>query len=440
MIEKLSAVKGMNDILPPESARWEALESKVRLLMARYAYRNIRTPILEHTQLFVRGIGEVTDIVEKEMYSFEDRSDKNGEHSNLTMRPENTASVVRAVIEHNLLYEGGKRLYYIGPMFRRERPQRGRYRQFHQIGAEALGFAGPEVDAELILVAVALWKELGLTDWRLELNSLGQPEERAEHRAQLIRHFEQHVDVLDDDARRRLHGNPLRILDTKNPAMKDVVDSAPKLIDFLGPQSLAHFDGLKAILDANGVAWTLNTRLVRGLDYYNLTVFEFVTDRLGAQGTICAGGRYDYLITQMGGKPAPAVGWALGVERVLELVKESGQETRSLAPDAYAVVPETAALPAAMVVLQQLRAAGVSVQMHAGATSDGMGSMKSQFKKADASGACFALIFGSAELEQGSVAVKQLRGERADLASGQTLLPLDDVASWASSIRTPHLT
>ena len=440
MIEKLSAVKGMNDILPPESARWEALESKVRLLMSRYAYRNIRTPILEHTQLFVRGIGEVTDIVEKEMYSFEDRSDKNGEHSHLTMRPENTASVVRAVIEHNLLYEGGKRLYYIGPMFRRERPQRGRYRQFHQIGAEALGFAGPEVDAELILVAVTLWKELGLTDWRLELNSLGQPEERAEHRAELIRHFEQHLDVLDDDARRRLHGNPLRILDTKNPAMKAVVDSAPKLIDFLGSQSLAHFDGLKAILDANGVPWTLNPRLVRGLDYYNLTVFEFVTDRLGAQGTICAGGRYDYLITQMGGKPAPAVGWALGVERVLELVKESGQAIPSLVADAYAVVPETSALPAAMVVLQQLRAAGVNVQMHASVTSDGMGSMKSQLKKADGSGARFALIFGSLELEQGSVAVKQLRGERTDLASGQTLRPLSDVASWASSLLAPHLT
>lgn len=440
MIEKLSAVKGMNDILPPESARWEALESKVRLLMSRYAYRNIRTPILEHTQLFVRGIGEVTDIVEKEMYSFEDRSDKKGEHSHLTMRPENTASVVRAVIEHNLLYEGGKRLYYIGPMFRRERPQRGRYRQFHQIGAEALGFAGPEVDAELILVAVTLWKELGLTDWRLELNSLGQPEERAEHRAELIRHFEQHLDVLDDDARRRLHGNPLRILDTKNPAMKAVVDSAPKLIDFLGSQSLAHFDGLKAILDANGVPWTLNPRLVRGLDYYNLTVFEFVTDRLGAQGTICAGGRYDYLITQMGGKPAPAVGWALGVERVLELLKESGQAIPLLVADAYAVVPETSALPAAMVVLQQLRAAGVNVQMHAGATSDGMGSMKSQLKKADGSGARFALIFGSLELEQGSVAVKQLRGERTDLASGQTLRPLSDVVSWASSLLAPQLT
>ena len=291
MADKLSAVKGMNDILPPESARWEWLEDKVRALMARYAYRNIRTPILEHTQLFVRGIGEVTDIVEKEMYSFEDRSDKHGDHSHLTMRPENTASLVRAVIEHNLLYDGGKRLYYMGPMFRRERPQRGRYRQFHQIGAEALGYPGPEVDAELILLAVALWKELGLTEWRLEINSLGQPEERALHRAQLIDHFEKHAELLDDEGKRRLHSNPLRLLDTKNPSMKAIVEAAPRLIDFLGAQSLAHFDGLKAVLDANGVAWQLNPRLVRGLDYYNLTVFEFVTNRLGAQGTICAGGR-----------------------------------------------------------------------------------------------------------------------------------------------------
>ena len=379
MAEKLLAVKGMNDILPPESARWEWLEDKVRALMARYAYRNIRTPILEHTQLFVRGIGEVTDIVEKEMYSFEDRSDKNGDHAHLTMRPESTASVVRAVTEHNLLYEGGKRLYYMGPMFRRERPQRGRYRQFHQIGAEALGFAGPEVDAELILLAAALWKEIGITDWRLEINSLGQPDERALHRTQLIAHFEQHAQALDEDAKRRLHSNPLRILDTKNPAMKAVVESAPRLIDFLGARSLAHFDALKAILDANGVPWTLNHRLVRGLDYYNLTVFEFITDQLGAQGTLCAGGRYDYLVEQIGGKPAPAVGWALGVERVLELLQESGRAVPPLAPDAYAVVPDAAALPLALRTLQTLRAAGVSVQMHASSGTDGMGSMKSQF-------------------------------------------------------------
>ena len=435
-IEKLAAVKGMNDILPPDSARWEWLEDKVRDLMGRYAYRNIRTPILEHTQLFVRGIGEVTDIVEKEMYSFEDRSDKHGDHDHLTMRPENTASVVRAVTEHNLLYDGGKRLYYMGPMFRRERPQRGRYRQFHQIGAEALGFAGPEVDAELILLAAALWKELGLSDWRLEINSLGQPDERAQHRTQLIAHLEQHAHLLDEEAKRRLHSNPLRILDTKNPAMKSVVESAPRLIDFLGAQSLAHFDGLKAILDANGIAWTLNHRLVRGLDYYNLTVFEFVTDRLGAQGTICAGGRYDDLIAQMGGKPTPAVGWALGVERVLELIKEEGAFGELPVPDVYAVVPEISALPIVMKTLQALRSAGVSVQMHASATSAGMGSMKSQFKRADASGARFALIFGATELAEGRVAVKSLRGDKDGLADGQTLQTLDDVDAWADMLRT----
>ncbi len=436
MADKLTAVKGMNDILPPESARWEWLESVVRSLMSRYTYRNIRTPILEHTRLFVRSIGEVTDIVEKEMYSFEDRADKHGDAEHLTMRPENTASVVRAVTENNLLYDGGKRLYYMGPMFRRERPQRGRYRQFHQIGAEALGFAGPEVDAELILLAVALWRELGLTDWRLEINSLGQPEERAQHRAQLIGYLEQHADQLDEEARRRLHSNPLRILDTKNPAMQALVNGAPRLIDFLGAQSLAHFEGLKAMLDANGVPWTFNPRLVRGLDYYNLSVFEFVTDRLGSQGTICAGGRYDYLVEQMGGKPAPAVGWALGVERVLELLKEQGAELPQPAPDAFAVVPDAASLPQVLRCLQALRTAGVSVQMHApaGAAAEGMGSMKSQFKRADGSGARFALIFGEAELAQGSVAVKPLR---AGPEAAQVLQPLAEVAVWAQTLRQP---
>jgi histidyl-tRNA synthetase len=425
--DKLSAVKGMNDILPQDSVRWEWLEDKVRSLMRRHAYRNIRTPIVEHTQLFVRGIGEVTDIVEKEMYSFEDRL--NGEH--LTLRPENTASVVRATIEHNLLYDGGKRLWYTGPMFRHERPQRGRYRQFHQIGAEALGFSGPDVDAELILLAVSLWKELGLNDWRLEINSLGQPAERALHREALIAHLERHADLLDEDARRRLHSNPLRILDTKNPAMKSVVEGAPRLLDFLGEASLAHFEGLQKILSANGVAWTVNPRLVRGLDYYNLSVFEFVTDRLGSQGTICAGGRYDTLIEQIGGKPAPAVGWALGVERVLELLREQGADAPAWAPDAYAIVPDASAMPAVLQVLQQLRAAGVSVQMHA-AGSEGMGSMKSQFKRADASGARHALIFGADELARGEVTLKSLR----DGAGAQTARPLSDVAAWAAHLQS----
>jgi histidyl-tRNA synthetase len=428
MADKLSAVKGMNDILPPDSARWEWLEGIVRDLMSRYAYRNIRTPILEHTALFVRGIGEVTDIVEKEMYSFEDKL--NGEA--LTLRPENTASVVRAVTEHSLLYDGGKRLWYMGPMFRHERPQRGRYRQFHQIGAEALGFAGPDVDAELILLAAALWKALGLEDVRLEINSLGQPAERAVHRAALIAHFEQHADALDEEAKRRLHSNPLRILDTKNPAMKAIVEAAPRLLDYVGAESMAHFDGLRAILDANAVAYTINPRLVRGLDYYNLSVFEFVTDRLGAQGTVCAGGRYDDLIAQIGGKPAPAVGWALGVERVLELVKEQGTRVPPLVPDAYAVVPDAAAMPAVLRTLQRLREAGVRVQMHA-ATAEGLGSFKSQFRKADASGAAHALVFGADELARGEVTVKALR----DGGGAQVARPLADPAAWAATLQFP---
>ncbi len=427
MADKINAVKGMNDILPPASARWEWLEGIVRDQMARFAYRNIRTPILEHTQLFVRGIGEVTDIVEKEMYSFEDKL--NGEH--LTLRPENTASVVRAVTEHSYLYDGPKRLWYIGPMFRHERPQRGRYRQFHQIGAEALGFAGPDVDAELVLLAAALWQAIGLSDVRLELNSLGQPAERAAHRAQLIAHFEAHADQLDDEARRRLHSNPLRILDTKNPAMKDVVESAPRLLDFLGEASLAHFNGLRAILDANGVAYTINPRLVRGLDYYNLSVFEFVTDRLGAQGTVCAGGRYDDLIAQIGGKPAPAVGWAMGMERVLALLEEQGGGFAAPVPDAYAVVPDAAAMPQVLRALGQLRALGIQVQMHA-AGPDGQGSFKSQFKKADASGAAHALVFGQEELAAGEVTVKALR----DGQGAQQRRPLANLAEWAVTLQS----
>jgi histidyl-tRNA synthetase len=419
----------MNDILPPDSARWEALETAVREVMRLHAYRNIRTPIVEPTALFVRGLGEVTDIVEKEMYSFEDRL--NGEQ--LTLRPESTAGVVRAVVEHNMLYEGGKRLYYMGPMFRHERPQRGRYRQFHQIGAEALGFGGPEVDAELILLACTLWTALGLTDVRLELNSLGQPPERLQHRASLIAYFEQHADQLDEDAKRRLHSNPLRILDSKNPAMKALNEAAPKLLDFLGEQSLAHFNAVKAILDANGVGYTINPRLVRGMDYYNLTVFEFITDQLGSQGTVCGGGRYDYLIEQIGGKPAPAVGWALGVERVLELLKEQGAFSVETAPDVYAIVSETAALPTVLPVLQSLRGMGVSVQMHAPAnSSEGMGSMKSQFKKADSSGASFALVFGPDELAQGQVTVKSLR----DGQGAQRTETLADIRDWGISLQS----
>ena len=427
MAEKITAIKGMNDVLPPQSAHWEWLEQQVRDVMARFAYRNIRTPIVEPTGLFVRSLGEVTDVVEKEMYSFEDKL--NGEA--LTLRPENTAGVVRAVVENNMLYEGGKRLYYMGPMFRHERPQRGRYRQFHQIGAEALGFSGAHVDAELILLAHSLWQQLGVQDVRLEINSLGQPDERKAHREALIRHFEAHAELLDEDGKRRLHSNPLRILDTKNPAMKPVVESAPRLLDFLGEASLQAFETLQAILHSNGVAFTINPRLVRGLDYYNLTVFEFITESLGAQGTICAGGRYDGLIEQVGGKPAPGVGWAMGVERVLELLKEQNLLPEVPVPDAYAVIPDMASLPVAMQAIQQLRMAGVAVQMHASATAE-LGSFKSQFKKADGSGARYALVFGADEVAEGCVTVKSLR----DGAGAQVKKPLAEIAQWANSLQS----
>ncbi|WP_348753386.1 histidine--tRNA ligase [uncultured Aquincola sp.] len=429
MSERLSAVKGMNDLLPPDSARWEWVEATLRSLMHRYGYQNVRTPIVEPTALFVRGLGEVTDIVEKEMYSFEDRL--NGDQ--LTLRPEGTAGVVRAMNEHSFLREGGRRLFYIGPMFRHERPQKGRYRQFHQAGVEVLGFPGPDVDAEIILLLRALWRELGLVEGRdlsLEINSLGQPDERRAHREALIRHLEAHADVLDEDAKRRLHSNPLRVLDTKNPAMQPVVEAAPQLIDFLGEASLAHFNGVKAVLDAAGLAYRVNPRLVRGMDYYNLTVFEWVTDKLGAQGTVCGGGRYDGLIEQLGGKPSPGVGWGLGLERLMLLLEAAQAPVPAAAPDAYAVVPTAASLPRVMPVLEALRAAGVAVVMHAGNT-EGQGSMKSQFKRADASGARYALIFGDDELARGEVAVKPLR----DAQAAQSLQPLADVAAWAAQLR-----
>ncbi len=426
MADPLQAVKGMNDILPPDSRRWEWLEDKLRALMQRYGYQNIRTPIVEPTPLFVRGLGEVTDIVEKEMYSFTDSM--NGDA--LTLRPENTAGVVRAAIEHSMLYDGGKRLYYIGPMFRHERPQRGRYRQFHQVGVEALGFGGPETDAEVILMARSLWRDLGLADVRLELNSLGLPDERRAHRAALITHLEAHAELLDAEARRRLHSNPLRILDTKNPAMQALVNAAPQLMAFLGEASLKHFDAVRATLAAVGQPYTVNPRLVRGMDYYTHTVFEWITPALGAQGTLCGGGRYDGLVELIGGKPAPGVGWGMGLERVLDLLAQSGIQPPARVPDVYAVLPDAAALPQAMATAEALRAAGVAVLMHAGGAA-GLGGKKSQFKKADASGARFALVFGADELAQGMVAVKPLR----DAALPQVLRPLADVATWAAGLR-----
>jgi histidyl-tRNA synthetase len=317
---KITGVRGMNDMLPAEAPLWAHLEQSIQSLVRAYGYQQIRTPIVEQTALFKRGIGEVTDIVEKEMYSFEDGL--NGEQ--LTLRPEGTAAAVRAVIEHNMLYEGPKRLWYTGPMFRHERPQRGRYRQFHQLGIEALGFAGPDIDAEIILMCQRLWDDLGLSGIKLELNSLGQANERAAHRDALVEHFKKHEAELDDDSKRRLGTNPLRILDSKNPAMKAIIESAPQILNYLGEESLKHFEGVQKLLKANNLPFTINPRLVRGLDYYNLTVFEWVTTELGSQGTVAGGGRYDPLIAQMGGKAAPACGWAMGMERVIELMKEQG--------------------------------------------------------------------------------------------------------------------
>jgi histidyl-tRNA synthetase len=432
----LQAVKGMNDILPPsvprtdklpDSALWAWFETTVRRVLSNYGYQYLLTPIVEPTALFVRGLGEVTDIVEKEMYSFTDSM--NGDK--LTLRPEATAGIVRAMVEHNALYNGPLRIWTMGPMFRHERPQKGRYRQFHQLDVEALGLAGPDVDAEMILIVRSLWRELGLVEGqhvRLEINSLGQPDERKAHREALIRHFEAHATVLDEDAKRRLHSNPLRILDTKNPAMQAVVEAAPKLMDFLGEASLAHFNAVRAVLDAAGLEYRVNTRLVRGMDYYNLTVFEWVTDQLGSQGTVCGGGRYDGLIEQLGGKPAPAVGFGLGIERLLLLLQELAVPVPGSAPVAYAVIPGDTALVPAMVTLEALRRAGVSVMMHAGG-----GGMKSQFKRADASGARYALIFGDDEVGRGEVSLKSLR----DASTPQRSLRLDAAAQWAAELLAP---
>lgn len=400
MSQTLQAVRGMNDILPDQAELWEQFEETIRDWLRAYGYRPIRMPMVEPTPLFARAIGEVTDIVEKEMYSFEDAL--NGE--SLTLRPEGTASCVRAVLQHNLLYEGPKRLWYMGPMFRHERPQKGRYRQFHQVGIEALGYAGPDIDAEQIAMCARLWDDLGLQGIRLEINSLGQSEERARHRADLLAYLENHQDQLDEDARRRLHSNPLRILDTKNPQLQALVEGAPKLIDYLGDASLKHFDGVQQLLKDAAIPYRINPRLVRGLDYYNLTVFEWVTDQLGAQGTVCAGGRYDGLIAQLGGKPAPACGFAMGIERLLALWQDQGHKHEVVVPDAYLVHQGEAAARFAFRVAEALRSAGFAIQLHCGG-----GSFKSQMKKADGSGAQVALIVGDDEAAANAVSVKPLR-------------------------------
>ncbi|MCB1865831.1 MAG: histidine--tRNA ligase [Chromatiales bacterium] len=405
-MDRITAIRGMHDLLPDASARWQALELVLRELVARYGYSEIRTPIVESTALFARSIGEATDIVEKEMYSFADR---NGD--GLTLRPEGTASCVRAAIEHALVPEPPRRLWYMGPMFRHERPQKGRYRQFHQLGVEAFGLAGPDIDVELIAMTARLWRELGLGDQvGLRINTLGRPEERASHRAELIAYFREHFDVLDEDSRNRLERNPLRILDTKNPRMRALVEAAPKLEQHLGERSRAHFEGLCTGLEAAGIAYVVDPLLVRGLDYYTDTVFEWVTDTLGAQGTVCAGGRYDGLVGQLGGPATPAVGFALGIERLLGVLEAADRPLPERGVDVYWVLVGEQATMRGPALAEQLRDAAPALRV---VTHCGGGSFKSQFKKADRSGAHYAIVLGDDELARGVAGLKPLRGNDA---------------------------
>ena len=416
--QNIQSVRGMNDILPGESELWELFEETIRSWLKSYGYKPIRLPIVEPTPLFKRAIGEVTDIVEKEMYSFEDSL--NGEQ--LTLRPEGTAGCVRAVIQHNLAAQRPQRLYYMGQMFRHERPQKGRYRQFNQVGVESFGFAGPDIDAEQILMGARLWDDLGLDGIKLQLNSLGQLEERAKYRAELVTYFEKYTTLLDEDAKRRLYTNPLRILDSKNPTMQEMIAGAPKLMAHLGAESMAHFEGVQQVLRDVGLPYEINPRLVRGLDYYNLTVFEWVTDRLGAQGTVCAGGRYDGLVGQLGGKPTPACGFAMGVERLVTLIQESGGAPEPEGTDVYVVHQGDAASRMAPRVAEGLRDQGINVLFNCGG-----GSFKSQMKKADASGAMFAVIIGDDEANAGEVTLKPLRAE-GEQRNEQKRIGIDQVA------------
>ena len=419
----IQAVRGMNDLLPQDAPLWQFLEDTAREVFELYGYRLMRTPVVEPTPLYVRSLGEVTDVVEKEMYSFEDGM--NGEK--LTLRPEATAGLVRATIEHNLIYDGPKRVWTWGPMFRHERPQKGRYRQFHQFDVEAIGFAGPDVDAEQIVMLDRLWKRLGFVNVDLHLNSIGDATARKTHRDALVAFFEAHQDQLDEDAKRRLYTNPLRTLDTKNPKMQSLVNAAPKLADYLGPLERAHFDGVKARLDAAGVAYVVNPRLVRGFDYYNRTVFEFIGRGNDWELTIAGGGRYDGLIEQMGGKPAPACGFGFGVERVMMLLQET-QPNMVATLDAY-VVFTAEAEASAWQIAEQLRDLGLTVAVH-GTADGGVSSFKSQMKKADGSGARFAIILGSEELAAGKVSVKCLaNGE-------QSLATIDEAVKLISAIKT----
>lgn len=406
MAQKLSGVKGMNDLLPATSYQWLWLEDKLRVWLSQYGYENIRTPILENTQLFTRSIGEVTDIVEKEMYSFTDSL--NGDA--LTLRPEGTAGTIRAVVEHNLLYNANQKLWYIGPMFRHERPQKGRYRQFHQLGVEALGFKGPDVDCEIILMLNHLWQILGLSGVELQINCLGNKDERLAHREALIAYFEQHQELLDEEAKRRLHTNPLRILDTKNPAMQELVSDAPKLLAYLGEHSQAHYTGWKAGLDALSIAYVENPRLVRGLDYYNLSVFEWVSSDLGSQSTVCGGGRYDPLVAELSGKENYAIGFAIGLERLLLSLEAQNKLIIKPDCDIYIVNDGFGAAEVAFSLAQELRTLGYKVIQHLGG-----GSFKSQFKKADSSGARLSLVIGENEVKLNQVVLKLMAEQKQEL-------------------------
>jgi len=413
---KPKAIRGMNDILPEVSATWRYLEQVLQEIVYSYGYDEIRLPILEHTELFRRSIGEVTDIVEKEMYTFEDR---NGE--SLTMRPEATASVVRAGITNGLLHNQRQKLWTSGPMFRYEKPQKGRYRQFHQFNVEALGYDGPDVDAELIIMSARMWRRLGISKLSLELNSLGTPEARKRYRDTLVEYFSSVKKELDQDSIRRLERNPLRILDSKNPEMQGIIENAPVMLDYLDTESAEHFEALRELLEAAGIAYTLNPRLVRGLDYYNRTVFEWVTDALGSQGAVCSGGRYDGLVEKLGGRPTPAVGWAMGIERFVALFEACGGKAPDTAADVYIVAVGEGTLQRAVGLAEQLRdaIAGVRVELNLGG-----GSFKSQMKRADNSGAVYALILGERELAEGCVGLKPMQTREEQMSVG-----LDDVAA-----------
>ena len=403
---KLQAIRGMHDVLMEDTPEWRQLELTIATILARYGYQEIRLPIVEYTELFTRSIGDNTDIVTKEMYTFTDKNE-----SSLTLRPEGTAGCVRAGIEHGLFHNQTQRLWYAGPMFRHERPQKGRQRQFHQIGVEAFGFDGPDIDAELILMCARIWQELGIEDVRLEINTLGTPESRSRYRKQLVDYFSTHRQQLDEDSLVRLEHNPLRILDSKNPAMKTLIEQAPAMSAHLDAESTEHFAGLRAILDEAGLDYTLNPRLVRGLDYYGKTVFEWITDQLGAQGTVCAGGRYDGLVELHGARPTPAVGFALGVERLLELSNLAGKNSVHI-PDIYLLLAGSTVVTSGMLLSEELRDNYPELRV---ITNCGSGSLKSQFKKADKSGARLALILGEDELNTNTVTVKFLREEQPQI-------------------------